>query len=613
MLIDLAQTSVAGVIRRLSVERRSGDLHVRSGKLVKIAFFDHGRLVFAASNLKKDRLGEALVALGRITDDDFSRVSALMKGDRKRRFGEALVASGVMDKSEMGTAVARQVRRIAVSLFELHEGAASFEERRCTIPLDYMVSCSVSRILYEGIRLLKNQEAIHSALEPLDRGVILASVPPFSFDPKECPSEERDILELARKRVTVRRLAWASGGLALSRLRATYALWSAGVLQDADAKDLPQPVTQMETGTFLLSTLQRQKDPSAQEAIRQEVQEELDRSAKMDRETWLKVARSAPREELLKALEEKMERYHALREAVSDDDQIKTDIEVILGRASAMLRLAKQAPAAPAAKAPAATPVPAPVAPQVLPAPKGIPRAPAPPKAVKPPPRPSAAPAAPPAVAARPARPPAPPAPPPPDLAEPEMELELEPEEVTAEPAPTEIAVESLAEEPLAAREAPSEAASARSRTMGIDDVAAGPGSTTFEGRAKLEHLAMEGEVRMTVSDYANAIKVYEKLVEAAPKVAAYRMRLAVAMACYPRTAKQAERQFVEAMRLDPDHGDYHYQFGLYFKAMKVKSRAVAELRAAVRLDPRHQAAREELESLSPKDSVLGSLRNLFK
>ena len=128
-------------------------------------------MVFAASNLKKDRLGEALVALGRITDEEFSRVSALMKGDRKRRFGEALVASGVMDKSEMGTAVARQVRRIVVSLFELAEGAASFEERRCTIPLEYMVSVSVSRILYEGIRLMKNQELIQAALgAPRPRG-----------------------------------------------------------------------------------------------------------------------------------------------------------------------------------------------------------------------------------------------------------------------------------------------------------------------------------------------------------------------------------------------------------------------------------------------------------
>jgi hypothetical protein len=36
-------------------------------------------------------------------------------------------------------------------------------------------------------------------------------------------------------------------------------------------------------------------------------------------------------------------------------------------------------------------------------------------------------------------------------------------------------------------------------------------------------------------------------------------------------------------------------------------------MRAAVRLSPRHKAAREELEALSPRDSVLTSLRNLFK
>jgi tetratricopeptide (TPR) repeat protein len=589
MLIELARNSIGDVIRRLSIEHKSGDLQVRSGKLIKTAFFDHGRLVFAASNLKKDRLGEALLALGRITDEEFSRVSALMKGDRKRRFGEALVASGVMDKSEMGTAVARQVRRVVLSLFELSEGAASFEERRCTIPLEYMVSVSVSRILYEGIRLMKNQELIQGALGPLDRAVILTAVPPFRFEPKECTAEERDILELARKRVTVRRLGWASGGLALSRLRATYALWSAGVLQDAEVQDPAQPVTQMETGTFLLSMLQRQKDPDAQQAIRQEVHEELDRSAKMDRETWLKVARAAPRDELKKALEEKMERYHALREAVSDDDQIRTDIEVILGRASAMLRLAKQAPTDAAAKAPVAAAAfsASASAPTKTPAP----RAAAPPRTAAVPPRAvtQAAPAAPASAV--------------PGAVEELPEVEVE--EIEIETAEVE------AETPVAEAQAPEPSVPARVAT--VDDGSTGPGSSNFEGRAKLEHLLMEGEVRMTVSDYANAIKVYEKLVEAAPKIPAYRMRLAVAMACYPRTAKHAEREFVEAMRLDPDNADHHYQFGLYFKAMKVKSRAVAEMRTAVRLSPRHKAAREELESMSPKDSVLGSLRNLFK
>jgi tetratricopeptide (TPR) repeat protein len=522
MLTELAHTPLAQTLRELSAERLSGDLQVRSGKIVKTVFFDHGRLVFAASNLKKDRLGEALVALGRITDEEFNRVSALMKGDRKRRFGEALVAAGVMDKNEVGGSVARQVRRIVLSLFELTEGAASFEERRCAIPLEYMVSLSLYRLLYDGIRTMNSRELILTGLGNLDASVVLASVPPFPFDLKECTPEEKDILELARRRVTRRRLAWASGGLAFSRLRAVYALAAAGVLQEGEEAPVAasQPIVQMETGTFLLSALQRAPDPSGQDAIRLEVEDELERSAHLDREKWLKVTSTAPRDELVKALEEKMERYHALREAVGEEDQIKTDIEVILGRASAMLRLARQA-----------APVPTPE----------------------------------------------------------EPELEPLPEEPKEE-----------------AKETPAPGPS-------TGGAAAAPGASSFEGQARVEHLLMEGEVRMTVSDYANAVTVYAKLVQIAPNIPAYRTRLAIAMACYPRTAKQAEREFLEALRLDADNADIHYQFGLYYKAMKQRSRAVAEMRTAVRLNPRHKMAREELEALSPKDSALTSLKKLFK
>ncbi len=123
----------------------------------------------------------------------------------------------------------------------------------------------------------------------------------------------------------------------------------------------------------------------------------------------------------------------------------------------------------------------------------------------------------------------------------------------------------------------------------------------------------MEGEVRMTVADYANAVKVYEKLVMTAPRVAAFHLRLAVAMACYPRASKLAEREFYEAARLEPENAEIHYQWGLYYKVMKIKSRAVAEMRTAVRLSPKHKAARAELESMSPKDSALTSFKKLFR
>src|SRR5262249_56917412 len=96
LLTDLEAGPISETLRRLSAQRRSGDLHVRSGKITKVVFLDHGRLVFAASNLKRDRLGESLIALGQITDQQFGQASDLMKRERRAGFGEGLCQGGVI-------------------------------------------------------------------------------------------------------------------------------------------------------------------------------------------------------------------------------------------------------------------------------------------------------------------------------------------------------------------------------------------------------------------------------------------------------------------------------------------------------------------------------------
>jgi tetratricopeptide (TPR) repeat protein len=521
MLTDLGTAPIAETLRALAGSRSSGDLQVQSGKTVKTLFFDHGRIVFAASNLKKDRLGEALVALGRITDEQFSEASKLLGGERKRRFGEALIHSGIMDKTELGRSVARQVNRIVLSVFPFADGVATFDERTSSIPLEYMVSLSMHRILYDGIKLMTSEALVQMGLGHLDRRVHLAPVAPFAFQPGDAGPDELELLEHAQRKVSLRRLAWVPGGLAFTRMRAAYALLASGLLVDADQAEAGmQPGIQMETSTFLLSALQRQPDPSAAEALRREVSDELERSAHLDREAWLKVSREAPRDELEKALEEKMERYHELLEAGGHDADLKNDLEVILGRASAMLRLTRQAPAPP----------------------KPAPPPPPPPKAAEAPPASPAAPAA----------------------------------------------------------EAP--------------PVIDGPTSSGgLGGQMQIEHLVMEGEVRMTVSDYANAIKVYMRLVELAPNVPGYWVKLAIAKASYPRTAKLAERDFVEALRLEPDNPDLHYTFGMYYKAMKQRARAQAELETALRLNRKHALARRELEAIAPGFDAVLSLKKLFR
>jgi tetratricopeptide (TPR) repeat protein len=298
---------------------------------------------------------------------------------------------------------------------------------------------------------------------------------------------------------------------------------------------------------------------------------------------------------MMRALEEKMERYHALRDGLSADDAIRNDIDVILGRASAAMRLARSAPETANAEAVLKR--------HAAEAAAAVQRAPRPPSVLVPQP---VAPAATPAPAA-----------PPPGDALPDALGGPTPPYGTpiALPPPAETGPVASAPKPSAAGRPVPPAEQSYPPGRGPDQSinAAGPGASGFEGRAQIEHLLMEGEVRMTVADYANAVKVYDKLVRLAPQVAAFHLRFAVAMACYPRTAKLAEREFYEAARIEPDNAEVHYQWGLYYKVMKIKSRAVAEMRTAVRLNPKHKAARAELEQLSPKDSALTSLKKLFR
>lgn len=116
----------------------------------------------------------------------------------------------------------------------------------------------------------------------------------------------------------------------------------------------------------------------------------------------------------------------------------------------------------------------------------------------------------------------------------------------------------------------------------------------------------------MMISDHAGAVRTYDKIVELQPGVAAHHVRRAIAMAGWPQKAKDAELEFHEALSLDPNNAETHFEFGLYYKAMRQRARALQEMRTAATLDPHHERARRELAALSPDDPALSNLRSLL-
>jgi hypothetical protein len=262
----LDQTPLAEVFQRIVRKGKSGDLKVTVPGAVKTVYFDRGFVVFAASDLTSDRLGESMIEAGRISRHEFALASMVMKAS-KRRFGETLVEAGIVSEEELGQYVASQVNRIILSLFPTKTGRYSFEEHPCTIPVGLMVSLSVYRILLEGVRRMTSQKLVIAGLPPFETRFRVAPEPPFTLDTQKLHPVERAVLSSAGQGASLSQIVEGVGGHKGVALRAAYSLLSAGLLEAVESQ-IPggaRPRVQEETGTFVLSEI-RQKVESRQEA-----------------------------------------------------------------------------------------------------------------------------------------------------------------------------------------------------------------------------------------------------------------------------------------------------------------------------------------------------------
>ena len=199
---SLHEAPLAGVLKKVAIEERSGDFQVIAGRTIKTVYFDRGFVVFAASNLKRDRLGESMIDLGRISRHEFAIASLLMKNSR-RKFGQALVQAGLMSEEELGRQVALQVNRILLSLFKVGDGIYSFDERPSIIPVELMVSLSIYRILLDGIRFMTDERLIRSGLPSIKTRVRVAQRPPFTINVRKLKPVEQEVLRAAGQGVSI--------------------------------------------------------------------------------------------------------------------------------------------------------------------------------------------------------------------------------------------------------------------------------------------------------------------------------------------------------------------------------------------------------------------------
>jgi len=128
--------------------------------------------------------------------------------------------------------------------------------------------------------------------------------------------------------------------------------------------------------------------------------------------------------------------------------------------------------------------------------------------------------------------------------------------------------------------------------------------------KEKARQLLRDAKIHIQIQDWKKAIALLYELVSLEPMNASYRGLLAKAMSRHPSTRRKAVGEFIQALRLAPENADLHYSLGLCYKSFGLKSRAGAEFRAALDIEPRHQEARRHLLDHQEAKKALRSKRD---
>jgi hypothetical protein len=124
---NLSEISAPQTFHALSVSKATGIFEWNHESREKKIYIHKGRIVFALSNQKDERLGEVLLRSGKIHVKDY--IEGSKKINKKDRLGQILIDMGALNKEEIKDGVKEQVREIIYGLFGETEGRYTFNEK----------------------------------------------------------------------------------------------------------------------------------------------------------------------------------------------------------------------------------------------------------------------------------------------------------------------------------------------------------------------------------------------------------------------------------------------------------------------------------------------------
>lgn len=217
------------IIADVVVQRRSGDVHCQKMREEKHLYFKEGELVFAATNMDADRIGQILLARHGLDPNILQAVLSTV-GPGKRT-GRILVMEGVLSPEDLVRAVEMFIRKVAVSIFAWREGRVRFVEGDNPSIEDVTIEIDTADVLIDGCRHMPLASVAVQAIKNLQEPLQFSMDPTLRFQKVRFTPEEATVLGCINNATTTEEICQVSPLDRDATLKFIAGLIAAGIIE----------------------------------------------------------------------------------------------------------------------------------------------------------------------------------------------------------------------------------------------------------------------------------------------------------------------------------------------------------------------------------------------
>lgn len=230
---SLKDFDLSDILIGLQRSGKTGMFHYLHGSIQKSVYIEGGDMIFASSNQPEDRLGDMLLAAGRITKEQYDKSVEYMMRTKKRQ-GASMVELEYMNPRELLLAVKEQVENIILSLFAFSEGNMIFKEGHLPTEEVITLRLSAANLIFRGIKRMQDIERIRELCPKADTVLVFASDPLDLFQDLRLEEDDKRILSCVDGRRTFKEIVNSCGGEVLDTMKTLYALMKTRMVTNAE-------------------------------------------------------------------------------------------------------------------------------------------------------------------------------------------------------------------------------------------------------------------------------------------------------------------------------------------------------------------------------------------